>query len=111
MLRERRDVGINKQISVDENHLKDSPSLAARASETSSRFPIRHRPRSTVSEWKLAGCGLGAVSWVNPARNASFTACLKESRLVFLTFSRRIATSGSRLKVVLMHQSIIGLML
>src|SRR6516162_3822782 len=111
MLWQRRDVGIHKQVSVDENHLKDSPSLAARASETSSRFPIRHRPRSAVSVWKLAGCGLGAVSCVNPARKASFTACLKESCLVFRTFSRRIATSGSKLKVVLIHQSIIVLML
>src|SRR6516165_9374024 len=107
MLRQRRDVGINKQISVDENHLKDSPSPAARASEMSSKFPIRQRPRSTVSVWKLAGRGAGAVSCISPARNASFTACLNEIRFVFRTFSRRIATSGSKLKVVLIHQSII----
>lgn len=48
MLEKRCDVGVDQNIGVDQNHLKDSPSVAARTSETLSMLPSLHRPRLTV---------------------------------------------------------------
>src|SRR5918994_5179779 len=43
-----RDVSVDEEIGVDEDHRKPSPSASARASATLSRSPIRHLPKETA---------------------------------------------------------------
>lgn len=48
--RGRSDMAIHEQIPAEPDHRKASPSATARASETSSRFPMRQRPK--MHRWR-----------------------------------------------------------
>jgi len=51
MLFECGNMGIDKEVCVDDPHLKFSPSAMARTSARSSILPIRHRPKDTDRVW------------------------------------------------------------
>jgi hypothetical protein len=48
MLREGADVGVNKEICVDEDHLKASLSAMVSTSAMLSALPMRQCPRATA---------------------------------------------------------------
>lgn len=101
---------INQKIGVDENHWKFSPSAMARTSATSSRFPTRQVPRSTESVWKGIVFGRGASICRKPCLRPSFMRAFCGCLRLFRTRSSKAATSSSRLRVVLTHQSVTLLM-
>ena len=110
VLRERADGGVHQQVCIDEDHRNRSPSPAASTSATSSRLPTMHRPRSTVGvRYRTGGSG-GTIMCRRPSRKASFTTVLKLPPWVCRTRLSRAATSGSNVRVVLMHRSIDNVM-
>ena len=106
VLRERCRECLDEDTRVHAPHRNASPSAAASAEATSSTFGRRHRPRSTG--WVRYGAGgRGSCMPASPRRNASFTTSLSGLSSARRNCSIRAATSSSRDKVVLMHQSIL----
>ncbi len=100
------DVRVDQQIGVNQYHRKDSPSTVARTSETLSILPARQRPRDTARVRGTRRAGGGDAICPRPWRRASFTTAFKLALRVLRSRSSAIATSFSRVRVVLMHQSI-----
>jgi hypothetical protein len=62
VLRQRRDMGVDEQVCVDERYRNCSPSVTGRTSATSSMLATRHRPRETEGvRYALQGAGAHAL--------------------------------------------------
>jgi len=101
---------IDQQIRIKQNHLNCSPSAIASASLTETTSPMRQRPSETgCVRDSLRGLA-GAASSFNPRRSAVFISSLRLLSPVRRRLSSAAATSVSSVKVVRMHQNIIGMM-
>ena len=107
VLGEDADVRVDQQIGVDQNYLKRSPSATAITSVTLSMLPTRHRPKDSVRVRKGSrGAAGGPAIRPKPRRRASFTTAFRLALRALRSGSSAMATSFSRVRVVLMHQSV-----
>ncbi len=81
------DVGVDEEIGVHEDHLSFSPSAIVSVPATSSKLPIRQRPRETVLVRKRLRGRRGLAIWSNPWRRVSLTTCLNETSRSLLSRS------------------------
>src|SRR5258708_413002 len=109
MLTESAHMGVDQDIGVDEDHLKDSPSAIASASLMLSSG-ICAGPRSTTRVRNGSRGFVRAVMSLIPRLSASLIRSLRLLSRALRRRSRLAATSSSMVRVVLTHQNITMLM-
>src|SRR6516162_8666637 len=102
VLSERTHMRVDKDVGIDQYHLKPSPSAMARASPILSMLAIRTRPSATARV-RMASRGLRRLPIsTRPRRNASLIRRFRLIRRLRRNRSSVAATSSLRVRVVLL---------